>query len=262
MELLALGASVARDAGALLRDRFRRPRSDVDTKTSATDMVTDADRASERLIVQRIAAARPGDAILAEETGESGGTTGVRWIVDPLDGTTNFLYGIPQFCVSIACEDEHGPLAGVVYDVARDECFAAARGRGATLDGAPIHPADAADLARALLATGFSYRPEERAVQAAMMRHILPRVRDVRRAGSAALDLAWTACGRVDCFFEAWLAPWDRAAGMLLVAEAGGSVALVDVFDHGPGVLAAGPGLFEPLRALVGDALRDARPGR
>lgn len=225
-------------------------------------MVTDADRASETLILARIRAARPDDAVLGEETGERAGTTGVRWIVDPLDGTTNFLYGIPAWCVSIACEDAGGLLAGVVYDPLRDETFAAARGRGATVGDRPVGVSDASDLATALVTTGFSYLASERAIQARMLALVLPRVRDVRRVGSAALDLAWTAAGRADGFYEVPTQPWDYSAGVLLVREAGGITGdLSPIGPSGPGVLAAGPALFPALRDLVSDARARALAG-
>lgn len=254
-KLLGIAEEAARAAGDLLRARFAEPRTGVGVKSSSTDMVTDADRAAEELILARIRAARPADGVLGEETGDTPGTTGLRWIVDPLDGTTNFLFGIPQFAVSIACEDAAGTLVGVVHDPVRGETFAASRGRGATLDGERTLVTGATDLSRALLATGFSYLSEERAIQAEMLTRILPRVRDVRRAGSAALDLAWTAAGRFDGFYETPIQLWDRVAGMLLVREAGGRAEDLDAIGpSGPGCVAAGPALFGELRTLVRDA--------
>lgn len=262
-ELLAIATTAAHAAGELLVERFRAPRTGVGTKSSSTDMVTDADRASEERILNEILRVRPDDAVLGEETGEARGSSGLRWIVDPLDGTTNFVYGIPQWAVSVACEDEHGPLVGVVHDPVRGETFSAARGAGATRDGNPIRVGGLDDLSRALLATGYGYLADERVAAAAMLPAILGRVRDVRRAGAASLDLAWTACGRVDGYFEVPIAHWDVAAGVLLVAEAGGQVASLEPLGRsGSGMVAAGPGIFEDLRALVEAALAGSRRAR
>jgi len=226
--LLELALAAARDAGALLLDRFGGPASGVESKSSTTDMVSDADRAAERLLLDRIAAARPDDGIVAEESGRSTGSSGLTWVVDPLDGTTNYLFGYPVWAVSIACEDEHGGLVGVVHDPTRGETFAAVRGGGATLNGHPVRTRAPHGLDRALVATGFAYAPSSRAFQAAVLTHVLDRVRDVRRGGSAALDLAWVACGRLDGFYEWGIRHWDRAAGMVLVAEAGGAATVIE----------------------------------
>lgn len=248
--LLGLAVEAARGAGALLAERFEGPRSGVGTKTTGTDMVSDADRAAEALIVEMIHTRRPGDAVLGEESGASGGSGGLRWVIDPLDGTTNFLFGIPQWAVSIACEDREGELVGVVFDPLRDELFAAARDRGATLNGAAARVTDARDLSRALIATGFAYEAGAREHAARMLVTILPRVRDIRRAGAASLDLAWTACGRLDGYYESPNEPWDVAAGALLVREAGGRTSAFRT-SAGTGTIAAGPGVFEQLEALV-----------
>jgi len=253
-ELLQLGCTLARAAGVLLLQRFAAPGTGVQTKSTATDMVSDADRAAEALILEGIRAARPRDAILGEESGEAAGNSGFRWVVDPLDGTTNFLYGIGQWAVSIACEDATGPLIGVVYDPVRDELFAAARDGGATKNGNPIAVSAKTDLSSALIATGFSYRPAERAASAALLPAVLPAVRDIRRAGAAALDLAWVACGRLDGYYESPIEWWDIAAGVLLVREAGGRTAQDLVDGGGVGVVATAPEIFEPLRALVASA--------
>ena len=258
-DLLDLAVTAARAAGVLLRERFHAPRTGVDTKSSATDMVTDADRAAEALIKEGIHSERPDDSILGEETGEARGSSGLRWVVDPLDGTTNFLFGIPHWAVSIACEDDEGAFAGVVFDPLRDELFAAKRGQGATLNGAPIMVSDASDLARALVGTGFSYVAEERAAAAALLPTILPRVRDIRRNGAASLDLAWVAAGRLDAFYESGLAPWDSAAGRLLVAEAGGRVDVMPALGpSGEGLIVATPRVFDALRDLIDRAFGEA----
>jgi myo-inositol-1(or 4)-monophosphatase len=247
LELLALARHLAEDASALLRDAIGHA-FEVDTKSSITDMVSAADRASEQLIVSGIRAARPDDAILGEEGTADAGTTGVRWVIDPLDGTTNFLYGIPAFAVSIAVEHDGDAVAAVVIDVARDEVFTAARGHGAHLGGRRLACRDGSNLATALIATGFGYDPARRAEQGAVVATLLPLVRDIRRVGAAAIDLCWVAAGRVDAYYELGIQPWDRAAGALIASESG---ALVDVTDDGLTV-AAPPGLFEPLRRLVG----------
>jgi myo-inositol-1(or 4)-monophosphatase len=258
-QLLDLAVTAARAAGALLRERFHAPRTGVATKSTVTDMVTDADRAAEALIKEGIHSERPDDAILGEETGEAGGSSGLRWVIDPLDGTTNFLFGVPHWAVSIACEDGDGAVVGVVFDALRDELYAATRGRGASMNGNEIAVSGAAELARALVGTGFSYASEERAAAAALLPTILPRVRDIRRFGAASLDLAWVACGRFDAFYESGLAPWDSAAGRLLVREAGGRVDVMpSLGPNGEGVIASTPGVFDGLRDLIDRALGEA----
>jgi myo-inositol-1(or 4)-monophosphatase len=212
-------------------------------------MVSDADREAEEAIAGLLRAERPDDGLIGEEGASAGAVSGRRWVIDPLDGTTNFLYGYPVFGVSIALEDEDGGLVGVVYDPSRDELFAAERGRGATLNGATVRVRDGATLERSLIATGFAYEAEQRAVQAELLRRVLPSVRDVRRAGAAALDLAWVAAGRVDGFWERGLKRWDWAAGALLVTEAGGEVR--DLPGDPFGLVASSPGLIEALDELV-----------
>ncbi|CAA9526160.1 MAG: Inositol-1-monophosphatase, partial [uncultured Thermoleophilia bacterium] len=195
---------------------------------------------------------RPDDAVLGEEGTDRAGSTGLTWVVDPLDGTTNFLYRYPQWAVSVCCEDGDGQLVGCVHDPNRGETFSALGGGGAALDGVPIHVSTLGELDRALVGTGFNYDRAVRAGQAAALGTVLPAVRDVRRGGSAALDLAWTACGRLDGFWEAGLQRWDWAAGVLLVREAGG-VVTAGPTAHGPvGHVAAGLALAEALAALVG----------
>lgn len=251
-EILEIAVGAAREAGALLVARFREPAAGVGSKSSATDMVSDADREAEAAIRSRLHAVRPEDAILGEEHGEDPGTSGLRWVIDPLDGTTNFLFGLPQWCVSVACEDSEGGLVGVVHDPCHAETFTAARGRGSFLGGRRLSVSQKNDLSDALVATGYSYLPDERAAEAEQLRRVLPRVRDVRRLGSAALDLAWTAAGRFDAYYETPTHHWDWAAGVVLVREAGGVVSeLEPVGPSGPGLVAAGPGLHGALRALV-----------
>jgi myo-inositol-1(or 4)-monophosphatase len=235
-----------------LLERFQGPALGVTTKSSATDPVSDADRAAEETILKGLEEARPQDGVVSEEGGGSDSRSGFRWIIDPLDGTVNFLFGIPHWCVSIALEDEEGWLAGAVYDPNRDEMFGAMRGGGATLNGERLGFGDKSDIGQALVGTGFSYDSEARALQAEVIVRLLPRVRDIRRAGSAALDLAWCAAGRLDGFFEAEMHVWDRAAGELLVAEAGGvTTPLEPPSGNGLGVIASNPELHEELCALV-----------
>ena len=223
VELLRVAHEAARAAGALLLDRFGGPAEDVRVKSTPTDLVSEADVAAERAIRAILARHRPGDAMLGEEGGDQAGDgeSAVHWLVDPLDGTINYLFGIPQWCVSVACLDGDGGIAGVVFDPVRDETFAATRSGPPTLNGQTITGSAKADLATAMVATGFAYDAAVRARQADVLTRVLPRVRDIRRLGSAALDLAWTACGRCDAYYERGLNPWDLAAGALVCARAG-----------------------------------------
>jgi myo-inositol-1(or 4)-monophosphatase len=251
-ELADLAEAIAREAGAPLRDAFRDGVSRISEKSSPTDLVSEADQEAERLIRERLATARPGDGVLGEEQGDAEGSTGVRWVVDPLDGTTNFLFGIPQWAVSIACEDAGGTLAGVVYDPMRDEVWRAERDGPALLDGEPIRPSQRRDLATALVSTGFGYDAEVRRAQAAVAARVLPAVRDLRRLGSAALDLAWTAAGRYDAFYEHGLNAWDVAAGELICVRAGLERRdLAPIGPSNPGLLVAPPALLGPLLELI-----------
>jgi myo-inositol-1(or 4)-monophosphatase len=230
---LELAERAARAAGAVLLERYGRPPEGLESKSSATDPVSDADREAERTIRELLRGERPDDGLLGEEGSHSDARSGRRWVVDPLDGTVNFLYGFPAWGVSVALEDAGGGLAGVVLDPVGGELFRCARGAGAELvtDGAgpprgggPLAVRDPVGLADALVATGFAYGAEQRAIQAQIAVELLPRVRDIRRAGAAALDLCSVAAGRVDAFYERGLKAWDRAAGVLLVEEAGGTV--------------------------------------
>ena len=251
-ELLSLAEGIARRAGALLLERFNEPARGVETKTGPTDPVSDADRDAETLILTAVRKSRPGDGLLGEEGGEGESDTGLTWVVDPLDGTVNFLFGIPVWCVSIGVEDDSGGLAGVVYDPNRNETFTALRDGGARLNGAPIEVSDRTELTSALVGTGFHYDQERRAEQAAKVAEVLPRVRDVRRAGSAALDLCSLACGRLDAFYEAPMERWDRSAGELIVREAGGVVVdLPAPRGAPPGVVAANPRLHPEFARLI-----------
>jgi myo-inositol-1(or 4)-monophosphatase len=250
--LIEIAANGARKAGELLLERFSEPAAGVTTKSTPTDLVSDADRDAEELLIAHISRARPGDGFLAEEGGGGSSSTGIRWVIDPLDGTVNFLYGIPVWSVSIAAEDSDGALAAVVYDPTRDEMFSAERARGARLNGNTIAVSAETDLNRALVGTGFAYDVRIRDAQAEVVRRILPAVRDVRRAGSAALDLCALACGRLDGFYESNMGAWDRAAGVLIATEAGATVTdLSPPFGDEVGVVAANAVLHDRLRDLV-----------
>lgn len=244
-----LAVAIAREAGALVAARSSEHLV-PDTKSTPTDAVTDVDRASERLIVARIAAARPGDAILGEEGTSRPGSTGVRWIVDPLDGTVNYLYGIGCYAVSIGVEVGGIRTAAAVVDAATGDIYDAASGAGSRLNGAPLACTGEADLSLALIGTGFAYVTAARARQAQIAAAVLPQVRDIRRCGSAALDLCSVAAGRLDGYYERGIQPWDRAAGLLIAAEAGARVTVVDTAD-GELTVAAAPGVFDALLAVA-----------
>jgi myo-inositol-1(or 4)-monophosphatase len=250
-ELLDIAEEAARTAGALLLERFGRERV-LATKSSPTDVVSEADLAAERAIRAVLARRAPDDAVMGEEGEDVCGTSGRRWIVDPLDGTVNYLYGLPQWCVSIACEGR----AGVIFDPLRDELFAATADGPATLDGRELRRDDApADLAGALVATGFGYDRDRRALQAEVVTRVLPRARDIRRGGAAALDLAWCAAGRLDAYYERGVNPWDVAAGELICARAGLHAERLEPVGALPwGVLVAPPAIAGELRDLVAHA--------
>jgi myo-inositol-1(or 4)-monophosphatase len=253
-DLATLAESIARGAGATLLRFAREGVTAIETKSSGTDMVSEADRSAEAEITARLGEERPEDGILGEEGADRASRSGLTWVVDPLDGTTNFLYGYPSWCVSIACRDDAGYVAAAIFDPLRDESFRAVRGKGATLNGTPIAVTGCTDLAQALVSTGFAYDAASRGRQGTVLLEVLPRVRDIRRGGSAALDLAWVACGRLDGFFEVGLNEWDRAAGMLLIAEAGGRAELFPS-PLGPPLLTTGtPGIYAPLSSLVRSA--------
>lgn len=215
--------TIAREAGRLLAENAGRTQK-VEHK-GAIDLVTEMDKASEALLVERLRASFPGAGILAEEGSAVAGTTGGRWIVDPLDGTTNYAHGHPQWCVTLAYEEGGKVRAGVTFDALRDEMFSASEGGGATLNGRAIRVSDVPALDAAMVATGFPYDRRERApYYMAFYEAAVVATQGVRRAGSAALDLAWVANGRLDAYFEQGIKPWDVAAGEILVREAGGTV--------------------------------------
>ncbi len=254
-DLLDVAVRLAEDAGALLLRHIPGRRTGMEAKTSLTDLVTDADRASETLIVEEIRRARPDDGIVAEEGTERCGTTGVTWVIDPLDGTTNYLYGHQSYAVSIGVEVDGVAEVAVVAAPAPGEVFTAVRGGGAFLNGDPITVSGHDDLATALVGTGFGYLAEVRAAQGAVVARVLPHVRDIRRSGSAALDLCWVACGRLDGYYEAGLQRWDMAAGVLIAAEGGAVTAGLDGGAPAPGsVVAATPGIASSLLRLLDES--------
>jgi myo-inositol-1(or 4)-monophosphatase len=251
--LLHLAMNAATAAGTELLRRQGSAGS-VDYKSSATDPVSDADRASERLLATHLLGARSDDGLSAEEGTIHRGSSGLRWIVDPLDGTVNYLYGLPGWCISVACEQlGHGDtwqsLLGVVHDPVRDETFTAVRGQGARMGLRDLRVNDPVPLAQALIATGFGYQSDQRSRQAAVVARLLPKVRDIRRIGSTALELSWLAAGRVDGYYEDEISNWDWAAGLVIAAEAGATVT-----PWGSGVVAAGPALHPPLISELGPA--------
>ncbi len=278
-DLLALAVAVATEAGDLLAAQHGRPEV-VGTKSSPTDVVTEMDEAAERLIRARILAERPEDAILGEEGGQTGGAAPVRWIVDPLDGTVNYLYGLPDWAVSIAAEASGQVVAGVVYAPRHDALYGAVAGGGAwraalsgsvssdsnkssdvPADRQPLACTAGVPLSRALVATGFGYERGRRVVQGQVLSAVLPRVRDIRRNGACSVDLCSLAAGNVDGYYERGVQYWDIAAGTLIAREAGAVVGGLAGKPAGPSMtIGAGPALFAELHdLLLGlDAERDA----
>ncbi len=258
-DLLALARSIALEAGAIAKQRRHEGVEVAASKSSPVDIVTAADREVEQFIRDAIKSARPDDGFFGEESGAEKGTSGITWVVDPIDGTVNFLYGIPHYTVSIAVvEGEPEPLtwtalAAVVFNPANGELFTATAGGGAFLNGQPIAPTSGPELSQSLIATGFAYSAETRATQGVVIQGLLSRVRDIRRMGTASLDLCFVACGRVDAYFERTLSPWDHAAGALIAREAGATVkGLGDAAPSRDFVLAAHPELAVHLeRELV-----------
>jgi myo-inositol-1(or 4)-monophosphatase len=254
-ELLVLARRLAVQAGRMVRDgRAQAGVSAALTKSTATDVVTEFDTASEALIVGGILAARPHDGIVGEEGTDTPGSSGVDWLIDPIDGTTNFLYGLPGWAVSIAARTQAGTQVGVVYVPTLDELFTATAGGGAFLNDEPIRCSATDDVSLALVASGFSYSAERRAVQAQRIALMMPQIRDMRRFGAAAPDLCNVAAGRVDVYFEQWLGPWDLAAGELIARESG---CVTGSLDGGPvrpsSVLVANPALFGPMQRLIAE---------
>jgi myo-inositol-1(or 4)-monophosphatase len=262
-ELLSVAMRSARMAGELLLERFERGAAeDVRSKSTPTDLVSEADFASQRALEALLKELRPEDAFLGEEERDGAGVDGdmtgegerLRWVVDPLDGTVNFLFGIPQWCVSVAVQDGHAvTLAGAIFDPGRDEMWSATLGGEASLNGNALECSIRTELSTAMIATGLYYDAEVRAEQARVLARLVPRVRDIRRMGSAALDMAWTAAGRYDAYFERGTKLWDVAAGALICERAGLRVVDLAVHERLPsGLLVAPAPLADPLVELVG----------
>jgi myo-inositol-1(or 4)-monophosphatase len=253
-QLLTLATDAAREASRIHRQGLTRPNA-VRIKSTPSDFVSDVDQRAERAVVDMLAAARPHDAVLAEEGEAHAGGSGVRWIIDPLDGTTNYLHGYPAYCVSIAAEVDGAVAVGVVGESSSGTLYSAVRGAGAWRDGEPIAARPEGVLARAIVGTGFSYDAHQRRRQAEALVRIVERVGDVRRSGSAALDLCLLAGGQIDAYFELDLAPWDYSAGRLIAQEAGATVlALPASHGRGPAIVGAHPALFGQFVALLREA--------
>jgi len=259
-DLGLLAREIAREAGELARRRRSEGVDVAATKSALADIVTEADREVESFIRGRLAAERPDDGFLGEESGAGRGTSDITWVVDPIDGTVNYAYGIPAYAISIAAvAGELDPLrweavAGAVYNPVSDELFHATRDGGAWLGETRLTVNAEPSEAGALIATGFGYRPETHTGDLARLARVMPIARDIRRIGAASLDLSFVAAGRLDAYFERGLAPWDHAAGGLLVVEAGGMVGGLPADQHGRVlIVAAAPGLYEKVLALATD---------
>jgi myo-inositol-1(or 4)-monophosphatase len=248
-ELEEIAATTARAAAGIVTAAYGRPR-EVGLKSSPTDVVTQTDLRAEDLVRRLLLDATPQAGILGEEGGTTTPGARLQWVIDPLDGTINFLYGVPLFAVSIAAAIDGEIVAGAVVDVLRDELFSAHRGGGARRDGQPITVSACSALPDALVTTGFSYRAELRDVQGEVAHRLLSRARDLRCFGSAALELCWVACARVDAYFQRDTEIWDRAAGALIASEAGARSEL-PCPENDDLVIVAGPGVFDELRAVV-----------
>ena len=272
--LAQTAGALARMVGARIRSLREQGVAVADTKSSLTDVVTAADREAERLVAEALREARPHDGLLGEEGASTAGTTGITWVVDPIDGTVNYLYGLPAYAVSIAATVEHDgrgstlpagtmadgrrAVAGAVYVPAFDELFDAHEGGGARVNGRPIRVSEREELSLALVGTGFGYTVERRTEQAEVARRLIPRVRDIRRDGACSLDLCGLASGRLDAYFERGPQAWDLAAGGLVATEAGAR--LEGLHGRAAGedlIVAAGPALFGPLHDLLAELRAD-----
>ena len=261
--LRQVAEAAAEEAADLVRERRTRGTAVADRKSSPVDIVTEIDRESEALLRARLAELRPGDGFLGEEGGRADSSTGVTWVVDPIDGTVNFLYGIPHYCVSVAAVDAgQRSLAGAVVDVTRGVVYSAALGAGATQDGAPIRVRAAAPLSEQLFSTGFQYQREVRELQGAAVARLVPRVRDIRRMGSAALELCALGAGTLDAYVEEGLHLWDRAAAALVATEAGARVEVHRGVGGMDGVVAAPRDTFEQVLQVVRECGFLAASGR
>jgi myo-inositol-1(or 4)-monophosphatase len=248
-ELERIASAAARAAAGVVASAYGRPRA-VGRKSSPTDVVTQTDLRAEDLVRRLLQEATPHAGLLGEEGGTSAPAARVQWVIDPLDGTINFLYGVPLFAVSIAASIDGEIVAGAVIDVLRDELFSAHLGGGARCDDEPIEVSGCRSLPDALVATGFSYRAALRDKQGGVAHRVLPRARDLRCFGSAALELCWVGCARIDAYFQRDTEIWDRAAGALIAAEAGARTVL-PCPENDDLVIAASPGVFDDLWAVV-----------
>lgn len=250
--LLELARPLAEEVATRLEAALDGAGPAVTTKSTVTDLVTELDLWAESFLTERLLAARPDDGVVGEEGAAVTGTSGVTWSIDPIDGTVNFVHGLPGFCVSIAARVDDRSVAGVVVSPLHRDVFTAVVGGGATRNGRAIACATPSGLGRAVVGTGFGYDPERRRRQAEVLTRVLPRIADIRRGGAAALDLCSVACGRLDGYWEVGLNPWDHAAGGLIAAEAG---ARVGDLDGGPAgehfVLAAPPDVWDDLAELL-----------
>lgn len=258
-ELLAVARPIAEEVAARLEASVAGAGPVVSTKSTITDLVTDLDRWAEAHIVERLLAARPDDGVFGEEGADVEGTSGVMWSIDPIDGTVNFVHGIPGFCVSIAARVDGASVAAVVAVPLHHEVFTATLGGGAACNDLRIACASPTSLSRSVVATGFGYDPERRRRQAEAVARVIPQIADIRRFGAAAVDLCWVACGRVDGYWEVGLNPWDHAAGSLIATEAGARCSIVPgAGPHDTFTVAAPPATFDELVAVLeaADALR------
>ena len=250
-ELLVLAESIAIKAGELLVNRPSK--FELDQKSGVFDFATQMDHESEKLIVAEILTARPDDGLIGEEGSNRESKSGVTWVIDPIDGTVNYLYDIPGWCISIAAKDKDGGLVGVVYSPATQSLWKASRGGGAFLNGSPIKCNDPVSLDRALVGSGFAYDIEKRKIQAALVARLLPQIRDLRRLGACAVDICHVASGSLDAYFEAGVNEWDYAAAGLVATEAGATISIDKGIWNGEKnmVIVAGPALHPALSAQI-----------
>lgn len=253
-DLLHLAESIALEAGEMLMNR--PPKFELDQKSGVFDFATQMDHESEKLIVSRILSARPEDGLLGEEGANKESSSGITWVIDPIDGTVNYLYDIPGWCISIAAKDEQGSLIGVVNSPATKSLWKAARGSGAFLNNSPIKCNEPVQLNRALVGSGFAYDLERRKVQAKLISQLLPEIRDLRRLGACAVDICHVATGSLDAYFEAGVNEWDYAAAGLIAMEAGAKLSVKSGIWNGEKhlVIAAGPSLHAALEAHIQSA--------
>lgn len=250
-DLLVLAETIAREVGEQLVRTAGAERTAIASKSSATDLVTELDRWAEQHISDRIHRVRPDDSIEGEEGTAISGPSDITWCIDPIDGTVNFVHDLAGFCVSIAARDAEGPLIGVVHSPLHGDLFTAIRGAGALRNSQPIRCSSPGSLDEALVATGFGYGAARRRNQARVLAEVIGEIADIRRIGSAALDLCSVACGRLDGYWEVGLNAWDHAAGALIAREAGARVRIVEAPDRPSYLVAASPAIWDDLDALL-----------